>query len=219
MFRDRVEAGRRLGAALSRFQALEPIVVALPRGGVPVAAEVAKALGATLDVVCVRKVGAPMQPELAIGAIADGSSPTVYLDQEIIRTLGLDRSEVDGQLAKAQSELRRREALYGSLRSRAEIPGKTVIVVDDGIATGSTIRAAALRIRALNPLRLVIAVPVAPPHSLVALRPFADLIVCLEEPLRFRAVGEFYQRFDQVSDAEVIECLAQARRKATLSDS
>ena len=207
MFADRADAGRRLAKALARFSGQNPLVLALPRGGVPVGYEVATALGGQLDILLVRKVGAPGQPELAIGAIVDGESIDVVLDHERIAALGVPESLVAQQVRSATDELRRRETLYRGSRPWIPVAGRLVLVVDDGIATGASVRAALQRLARLRPQQLVLAVPVAPPDSLVMLRPYCNLIVCLAEPPYFHAVGQFYDHFDQVSDQQVMDVL------------
>jgi putative phosphoribosyl transferase len=215
MFIDRHDAGRRLAAALAKYKDRDTVVLALVRGGLPVGFEVAQALGAPLDVILVRKIGAPDQPELAIGAVVDGTEPEVVTNPEVVRLSGMTDEDV-AEIAKPQlAEIERRRRLYLRGRSRAEVTGRTVIVVDDGIATGATTRAALHAIRRENPATLVLAVPVAPPQTVDKLRPDADEVVCLETPDMFFAVGEFYQRFHQVEDDEVIELLDRAQKQAS----
>lgn len=209
-FRDRADAGRRLAQSLQHLRADRPVVLALPRGGVVVGYEVARALEAPLDVVVVRKVGAPFQPEFGVGAIVDGEHPEVVLDEEVIRHAGIDRQELEEQIERERAELRRRERLYRAARAPVEVSGKTVIVVDDGIATGSSVRAALRALRRAGPRRLVLATPVAPPQTINALRAEADEVVCLLEPPWFQAVGQFYDNFEQTTDEEVIELLRRA---------
>ena len=206
-FRDRSDAGRRLGEALERYRDAHPVVLALPRGGVPVAAEVASALDAPLDLILVRKIGVPMQPELAMGAVVDGGSPLIVRNEDVIRHAGIDEAQFASVCEEELAEIERRRAKYLGTRDRAEISGKTVIVVDDGIATGATTRAALRAVHARHPKRLVLAVPVAPTESLAAMRAEADDVVCLEDHALFGAIGFYYADFRQVSDGEVIRML------------
>lgn len=213
MFRDRSDAGRRLAVALARFAAERPVVLALPRGGVPVAFEVARALRAPLDVVLVRKVGHPKTKELAIGAVVDGAEPQVVLDRAAALALGATSAGIDAAVARAWQELQRREQLFAGHRPKVTLADRTVIVIDDGIATGYTMRAALRRVRRERPRQSILAVPVAPPDSLVELRSECDLVICLHEPSSFRAVGESYEDFVQVTDDEVIALLDRASGK------
>jgi putative phosphoribosyl transferase len=206
-FINRTDAGRQLAMALAPYKKGRPVVLALPRGGVPVAAEVATALDAPLDLILVRKIGVPFQPELAMGAVVDGVEPVIVRNEDVIQLSGVSETDFnairDGQLA----EIERRRKLYLGDRSHPEISGRTVIVVDDGIATGATTRAALHAIRMRKPSKLVLAVPVAPTDTLKTLRGEADDIVCLEDYEDFGAIGLFYSDFRQVSDTEVIEIL------------
>lgn len=210
MFRDREEAGRRLAAELARFKDARPLVLALPRGGVPVGYEVAAALRAPLDLVLVRKVGAPDQPELAVGAVVDGEKPDYVVNEDVLRLLGLpkDYVEVEGRSELAEIERRRRLWLGG--RPRLDISGRTAIVVDDGIATGATIRAAIKAVRRAKPKRIVLAVPVAPTSTLEDLAKEADEIVCLERHEPFYAIGMYYGDFPQLADNEVADLLERS---------
>jgi predicted phosphoribosyltransferase len=212
IFHDRVEAGRLLARKLDRFAHREDVLVlGLPRGGVPVAHEVAQALGAPLDVFVVRKLGVPGQRELALGAIATGG--VRVLNEELIREAGISQLTIDSIAAEEQKELGRREQLYRGHRRPPVIRGKTILLVDDGIATGSTMRAALRAIRAQQPARLVIAVPTAAPSSFASLRKEADEAVALTTPAGFYAVGQFYENFDQVGDEEVTRLLARAEAR------
>ncbi|HXF88196.1 MAG TPA: phosphoribosyltransferase family protein [Xanthobacteraceae bacterium] len=206
-FKDRSDAGRKLAAALVKYRDQRPVILALPRGGVVVAAEIAAALDAPLDLILVRKIGVPFQPELAMGAVVDGDAPIIVRNEDVIQFAGIDEAEFktvcDSELAEI--ERRRREYLAG--RERAEIAGRTAIVVDDGIATGATTRAALRAIRARGPRQLVLAIPVAPTESLTEMRQEADEVVCLEDYEPFGAIGYYYRNFRQVTDAEVIELL------------
>jgi putative phosphoribosyl transferase len=213
MFRDRTEAGRQLAGALTRFRTLDPVVLALVRGGLPVAYEAAEALDAPLDIVLVRKIGAPSHPELALGAVADGPGPEIVVNEEILPLFGMTEEDARRAAGPPLEEIRRRRELYLRGRPRAEIAGKTAIVIDDGIATGATTRAALHAVRRQNPARLVLAVPVAPPDSLEAMRREADEVVCLQTPEPFFAIGCFYMDFHQIGDDEVIDLLDRARRR------
>lgn len=204
MFRDRADAGRQLAEALRDARLADPVVLALPRGGVPIAAIVARALDAPLDLVVVRKLGAPHQPEFAMGAIAEGD--VRVLDTEVVRRLGIDAAALDRIEAAERAELERRVERYRRGRSPVEVFGRTVVVIDDGLATGATARAACRSARARGAARVVLAVPCAP-RDVDALVPEADAVVCLERSSAFAAVGQFYARFDQVDDAEVLAAL------------
>lgn len=207
MFRDRRDAGRQLAARLMSYRARDPVVLALPRGGVPIGAEIARALDAPLDVVLVRKIGVPFQPELALGAIVDGAEPELVIDTELMAMLAIPDSYVQEQRARQLKEIERRRHLYVEGRPAEEVAGRTAIVVDDGIATGSTMRAALRAIRRRRPARLVLAVPVAPPDTIAALRDEVDDIVCLATPAYFGAIGQFYVDFRQLGDDEVVASL------------
>jgi putative phosphoribosyl transferase len=206
-FRNRSDAGRRLAKALSEYKGRNAVVLALPRGGVPVAAEVAEALKAPLDLILVRKIGVPTQPELAMGAVVDGAAPIVVRNEEVIELSGTTSEEFDAACASELAEIERRRQLYIGERARAEIAGQVVIVIDDGIATGATTRAALQAVRIRKPKELVLAVPVAPPDTIANLRPEVDALICLEAPELFGAIGYFYRDFRQVSDQEVVAIL------------
>jgi putative phosphoribosyl transferase len=210
-FANRAEAGRLLARAVARLALHEPVVLALPRGGVPVATEVARALHAPLDLLLVRKIGAPMQPELAVAAVTDGDRPQVVVDEETLRYSGADRAYVDEQARHQLAEIERRRTRY--LRGRAPLPiaGRDVVLVDDGVATGTTVRAALAALRRAGASRLVLAVPVAPPDTVAQLRADVDDLVCLAQPAFFHAVGAHYIDFRQVEDDEVIALLDAAR--------
>lgn len=209
-FRDRTDAGRRLAAALAHLRGEDPVVLALPRGGVPVGFEIARALGAPLDLVLVRKIGAPFQPELAVGAVANGGAPELVVNEDVAGPLGLERAWIEAQAARQLEEIERRRALY--LEGRAPVPleGRTAIVVDDGVATGATTRAALRAVRRRAPRRLVLAVPVAAPEAAAMLRAEVDELVCLEMPAPLGAIGAAYLDFRQVEDDEVRDLLARA---------
>jgi putative phosphoribosyl transferase len=210
MFLDRSDAGRRLAERLAPLEDRDPVVLALPRGGVPVAYEVARALEAPLDLVMVRKIGAPTQPELAVAAVVDGEHPEIVENEDILRQLGLDRAYVEARAREELREIERRRARYLGDRAPLAVAGRTAIVVDDGIATGATFLAALRAIRRREPSHLVLAVPVAPPDTLARLGDEVDEAVCLESPAGFGAVGAFYRNFRQTTDEEVVELLARA---------
>jgi len=211
MFADRCDAGRRLAARLQHLRDCDPVVLALVRGGLPVAYEVATALSAPLDVVLVRKLGAPRQPELAIGAVVDGDRPEIVTNPGVMRMVGASDIDVEAAAGRQLVEIERRRTLYLGHRAQVDVRGRTAIVVDDGIATGATTRAALHAVRRRQPSRLVLAVPVAPSDTLADLAAEADEIVCLDTPDPFGAVGAFYRDFRQVSDAEVVDLLDRAR--------
>ena len=205
---DRRSAGLALASRLLQSPLHAPVVVlALPRGGVPVAAEIARALAAPLDLLLVRKIGAPWQPELAVAAVVDGRPPDVVIDDELLAWAGVDAAYVDAQAQEAMIEIERRRALYLNGRAPLPVEGASVIVVDDGIATGTTMRAALRALRRRAPARLVLAVPVAPRETLERLRSEVDDIVCLAEPFPFHAIGLHYRDFHQLSDAEVLAAI------------
>lgn len=208
MFGDRREAGRILADALREYAGRSDVtVLALPRGGVPVGYEVAKSLGADFDVLVVRKLGLPYHRELAMGAIVSGGA--IDLNQDVIARSGVTEREIEAVMAKESVELERRERLYRGSRLMAPLEGRIVIVVDDGIATGATMRAALKALRSLHPARIVAAVPVAPSDARRRMRDVADAFVSVLSPDDFYAVGQFYRRFDQTSDDEVRDLLAQ----------
>ncbi len=209
LFRNRTEAGRELAAALMKFADREDVIVlGLPRGGVAVALEVSKKLNVPLDVFVVRKLGVPGYPELAMGAIATGHVRVLNL--EVVRGLGISQITIDSVAAKEEQELRRRELAYRGNESSPDLRGKTVILVDDGIATGSTMRAAVQAVRQQDPAHLVVAVPTAAPGSYAEVKRQVDEIVALMTPGDFYAVGQWYEDFAQITDAEVTEFLELA---------
>lgn len=214
MFADRDEAGRELALRLHAMRDQAPVVLALPRGGVPVAAPVAEALNAPLDLMLVRKIGVPGHSELAVGAIAGPDGQTIVTNPDVARMEGLNEHDIEQLAVAERAELRRRQALYLKGRAPISLAGRTVILVDDGIATGATARAALLEIRRSTPKRIVLAVPVASTESVAVLRPLADEIVCLSIPQMFYAVGAHYRDFPQVDDAEVIQILASHQHRA-----
>lgn len=213
-FRDRRDAGRRLAAELQRYSARpDVIVLALPRGGVPVAYEIAKALHAPLDVFVVRKLGLPWHAEVAMGALAPGG--VRVLDEKLIREARVSDEEVRRVTAVEQAELERREQRYRGDRPFPALTGKIVLLVDDGLATGSSMRAAVVALRKENPSRIVVAVPVAAPETCDAFRDITDDVICAETPERFEAVGLWYDDFSQTTDDEVRDLLSRATRDAT----
>jgi putative phosphoribosyl transferase len=204
VFSDRHDAGRRLVATLMHLRDRRPFVLAVPRGGVVVGREVADVLSAPMDVVVPRKLRSPFNPELAIGAVAEGGA--VFIDQET--AFGVDQAYIDGEVAAQRHEIARRVQVYRGGRALPDLTGQTAIVVDDGIATGATLVAALRAARTLGPARLVAAVPVAPPEGVARLANEADEVVCLAAPAAFHAVGQFYEDFRQVEDEEVLRLLA-----------
>jgi putative phosphoribosyl transferase len=213
VFKDRVDAGRQLTQKLSKYQGGRDVVVlALPRGGVPVAAEVARGLGAPLDVFLVRKLGVPGHPELAMGAIAEGGIEV--LSDHLIHDLGIPPSAVEQVAVRERLELDRGDVLYRQGRSRPQVRGRVVIVIDDGLATGASMQAAVASLRTLDPARIVVAVPVGAMETCERLRREADEVVCLSTPEPFQAVGLWYQRFDQTTDEEVRQLLARSFESA-----
>jgi predicted phosphoribosyltransferase len=212
-FRNRSDAGRQLALRLKEYKDQHPVVLALPRGGVPVAAEVAAALHAPLDLVLVRKIGVPFQPELAMGAVVDGGSPIVIRNEDIIRLAGVDEAEFQSVCADELAEIERRRRRYLGDHQGVDVLGRLAIVIDDGIATGATTRAALRAMRIREPKKLVLAVPVAPTDTLAAMREEADEVVCLEDYETFVAIGYFYADFSQVTDREVIDILARFARR------
>jgi predicted phosphoribosyltransferase len=208
-FMDRIDAGRQLAKALARYKNEKPVVLALPRGGVPVGAEIADALGAPLDLLLVRKIGVPFQPELAMGAVIDGVKPVTVRNEDVITNTRITEEEFAEARDRELAEIDRRRKLYLGNRPHPELSGRTVIVVDDGIATGATTRAAMQAMRLRHPRKLVLAIPVAPTDTLRHIEDAADEIVCLENYEDFGAIGFFYHDFRQISDAEVIDILAR----------
>lgn len=207
VFRDRTEAGRKLAAALEKYRGPDTLVLAIPRGGVEVGYEVSETLGAPLDVIIPRKIGAPGQPELAIGAIGDDVS---VIDERAVESLGVSDEYLQREIETQRREMERRWRSYRGDRPFPDVAGKTVILVDDGIATGSTTMAAARALREKKPGKVVLAVPVAPPDSVQRLRPEVDELVVLETPEMFFAVSSWYEEFPQTTDREVIDLLRRA---------
>lgn len=207
MFEDRAEAGRLLARELQARALADPVVIALPRGGVPVALEVARALHAPLDLLLVRKIGAPWQPELAVAAVAEGEPPALVLHERNMLLSGADRDYVEHEAQVQRREIERRRAAYLGGRPRPSVEGRTAVLVDDGIATGTTVQAALRALRQRRPARRVLAVPVASREALGLLGPEVDELVCLASPAFFGAVGAYYRDFHQVEDGEVIAAL------------
>ncbi len=208
-FANRKDAGQRLAAALEKYKEQRPVILALPRGGVPVAAEIATGLGAPLDLILVRKIGVPAQPELAMGAVADGGTPTVVRNEEIIRAVGVDGASFKRVQDRELKEIERRRRCYLGDRPLADITGRLAIVVDDGIATGATTRAALRSVSSRKPNQLILAIPVAPARAIASLRQEVDEVVCLQIPEDFYAIGAYYDDFAQVSDDEVRRLLLE----------
>jgi predicted phosphoribosyltransferase len=209
LFYDRTDAGRRLAKLLKRRIRGPCIVLAIPRGGVVVGHEVAKELGCPLDVVISRKVGAPAQPELAVGAVAEDGA--VFVDEEIAGLVGVSRDYVERRAREELWEVRRRAEEYRGGREMPDLSGKTVILVDDGLATGLTMMAAVHMARNKGAEKVVVAVPVSPPETVAKLRRHADEVICLETPTNFYAIGQFYERFDQLTDEETNSILRKSR--------
>ena len=212
MFKDRSDAGRQLASRLARYTALEPVVVGLPRGGLAVAAEVADRLGAPLDIIVVRKIGLPWQPELGIGAVAEGGIRV--LNDVLVEEVGIEPIELEAATARERVELARRVHRYRGERSAVPVDGRVVIVVDDGLATGYTARAAIEAIRRGGARRVILAVPVAPEDSVAAMRGVADEVMVVDTPPRFFAIGDFYEDFAQTSDEEVVSLLERAAARS-----
>jgi len=211
VFTDRHDAGRRLAARLTGYRDKNPIVLGLPRGGVVVAYEVARALEAPLDVIVTRKLGAPYNPEFGFGAV--GPDGVRVIDEGTVRMLGLSQEQIERIAAAESQELERRLRRYRGQRPMPDLRHHTAIVVDDGLATGGTARAAVRAVRQLQATSVVLAVPVSPPDTAESLRAEVDELVCLQTPLAFMAVGQWYEDFGQTSDAEVVELLERSARE------
>jgi len=209
-FIDRRDAGRQLAQRVALLKLDHPIVYALPRGGVPVAAEIAAVLDAPLDLVLVRKIGAPMQPELAVGAIVDGETPELVINHDIARHTGATQEYIDEVCARELAEIERRRVRYLADRPRPDPKGRTVIVVDDGIATGATAIAALRALKKRGAARRIVAVPVSPPDTIERLEKEADEVICLMQPLEFWGISGFYLDFHQLEDEEVTRALEAA---------
>jgi len=206
-FRNRADAGRKLAKALASYKKRQPVVLALPRGGVPIAAEVCAALSAPVDLILVRKIGVPFQPELAMGAVVDGSAFVVVRNEDVIQHANIDEATFNAGRDTELSEIEQRRQRYLGTRDRVEIAGRTTIVIDDSVATGATMRVALRAVRARKPQRLVLAVPVAPASTVAELRSEADDVICLEDHDFFVAISDYYADFRQVSDQDVIDIL------------
>jgi putative phosphoribosyl transferase len=209
-FENRIDAGRRLAQKLKAYADLQPVVLALPRGGVPVGFEIAAVLRCPLDLVLVRKLGAPINPEFAVGAVVDGHTPSSFINEDVVRVLKVPPGYIERESREQLAEIERRRDAYLGGRPRAKIPDRTCIVVDDGIATGATVRVALQALRKARPRKLVLAVPVASSDSLKTMREDYDEAVTLEAPDDLGSVGQYYRDFTQVDDAEVIELLDRA---------
>ncbi len=212
-FQDRVDAGRRVGEALKERPFRDPLVLAIPRGGVVTGFAVARELGAELDVVLARKLRAPSNPEYAVGAVAEDGRMTI--NPEARRVIGVVGGNLEAERVYQLGEIARRMKLFRAVRPRARITGRSVIVTDDGIATGSTMIAALQAVRAQKPYELIVAVPVASPDRLEVVRQYCDEAVCLLSPDDFSAVGQFYDRFEQIEDDEAVHLLREATHRAT----
>lgn len=207
MFRDRIDAGRRLATALEDYGGQDALILAIPRGGVVVAHQVARELGLPLDVVVPRKLGAPGQPELAIGAVAPWGDGAPLIDEAAITYLGVTQDYIKQETGRQLAEIDRRLRLYRGTTDPPEIKGKTAIIVDDGIATGYTIQAAVRALKRLQPAKILIAVPVAAPEAAHRLSQLVDELIALETPIPFLAVGHWYVEFGQTTDEEVVSLL------------
>jgi predicted phosphoribosyltransferase len=207
MFADREDAARQLAREFSNVELTHPLVLAIPRGGVATGAVLADELGAELDVVLSRKLRAPMQPELAIGAV--GEDGEVYLNHAIQFAIGVDESYIDNEREHQMREIARRQELFRAVRPQAQIGGRSVIITDDGIATGSTMIAALHAVRAQKPREMIVAVPVAPRDRLETIRRLCDRVICLLVPNDFMAVGQFYRSFEPVEDSDVVRLLRE----------
>jgi predicted phosphoribosyltransferase len=210
IFADRTEAGQRLAAKIQGLTLKEPIVYALPRGGVPVAAEVAAALGAPLDLILVRKIGAPGQPELAVGAVVNGDDPQIVLNEDVMAMARADMAYIESVRDRELQEIARRRQAYLGPSRPLEPAGRDVIVIDDGMATGATALAAVRALKRRGPARVILAVPVASAEAATRLGAEADLVICLEQPEYFQALGMWYADFHQLGDDEVKRLLKES---------
>lgn len=210
-FASRREAGRELGEAVAKLVLRNAIVLALPRGGVPVGLEVARRLHAPMDLLFVRKIGAPGHPEYGIGAVVDGSAPSTVIDQRVAKLVGASSAYIEAVVARELAEIERRRGLYRT-GPAADLEDRSVILVDDGIATGGTVKAALNALAQSRAREIILAIPVAPPEALANLRLLCDRLICLRSPSPFYAVGAHYVDFTQTTDREVIEAMAAANR-------
>jgi predicted phosphoribosyltransferase len=211
-FSDRVDAGKRLAAALTDFSGRDGVVLAIPRGGVVVGYEIAEALDLPLDVIIPHKLGAPDNPELAIGAVAEDGS--AVLDEKLVVYLGVEEGYIEAEKTRQKAEIERRLKVYRQDMPPRTLKGKDVMVVDDGIATGSTMKAALLSVKNQGAKSVTVAIPVGPPSTIDELKRMADRVICLYTPEYFQAIGQFYSDFSQTSDEEVIELLKKCRKNA-----
>jgi predicted phosphoribosyltransferase len=207
MFKDRIHAGKLLAEKLKDYKGKDAIILAIPRGGVVVGYQIAKEINARLDVIVPRKLGAPGNPELAIGAIAEDGS--IYLVDEVISQYGIDESYLRDEAEAQLKEIKRRVGVYRGGKDLPKLEGRIVILVDDGLATGATMKAAVSMVSKMNPLELIVAVPVAPPDTVKDISEMVNKVVCLSTPTFFFAIGQFYQDFEQVSDEEVLSLLRE----------
>ncbi|GBC74957.1 Putative phosphoribosyl transferase [archaeon HR06] len=205
MFKDRSEAGKKLVQLLKELKGKDLVVLAIPRGGVIVGYEIAKELKAKLDVIIPRKIGAPLDPELAIGAI--GEDGTLYLIENLVNQLGVSKEYIEEEVERQLREIKRRALKYRKGREALDVKGKTVILVDDGLATGATMKAAIMQVKKREPKEIFVAVPVSPRDTLLEISKMVDKVYCLATPEPFFAIGQFYRNFEQVSDDVVIELL------------
>ena len=208
-FENRQDAGRQLARKLRERNFDNPVVLALPRGGVPVAYEVANALGVPMDLLFVKKIGAPGWPEYGIGAVVDGANPQIVLTEEIVRQLRPSPEYIEAEMQRQLKEIARRRLIYLGDRQPIDLKDRTVIIVDDGIATGGTVKAALKGVRKNQPRKIILAVPVAPRDTLEELSDQCDEIICLYTPTPFGAVGSFYRDFGQTGDSEVISLMSR----------
>lgn len=215
LFQNRADAGHQLAQKLKHYSTEKPIILALPRGGVPVAYEIAEALKAPLEVLIVRKIGLPWNPELGVGAVAPGVR---ILDKKMLYQFGVTTAEIEKIIAKEQQEVERRQELYQQHDDLQKITGKTVILVDDGVATGVTVRAAIQAVKHLTPSKIILAIPVGAAETIQQLSLLVNDLICLEVPSFFQAVGAFYSSFPQVADDEVMRLLTLAKEKRKKDD-